>query len=82
MYSQLDGEAIAIIFGVKRFNQYLYVGVFKLKMDHKPFIHIFSEERGYQYYPRGVYKDGHSPWEHTIIPFIIEKARTTVVLLP
>lgn len=44
-YSQLDREAIAIIFGVKRFHQYLYGGVFELKMDHKPLIHIFSEKK-------------------------------------
>ena len=35
-YSQLDREVLAIIFGVKRFHQYLYGQEFELKTDHKP----------------------------------------------
>ena len=45
-YSQLDKEALAIVFGVRRFHQYLYGRSFELKTDHKPLIYIFSEKKG------------------------------------
>ena len=45
-YSQLDKEALAIIFGVWKYHQYLYGREFELKTDHKPLIYIFSEKKG------------------------------------
>ena len=44
-YSQLDKEALAIVYGVKHYHQYLYGRLFELKTDHKPLIHIFSEKK-------------------------------------
>ena len=41
-YSQLDKEAPAIVFGVKKHHQYPYGRRFELKTDHKPLTHIFS----------------------------------------
>lgn len=35
-YSQLDKEALAIIFGVKRFHQYIYGRKFIILSDHEP----------------------------------------------
>uniref|UniRef100_A0A1X7T330 Integrase zinc-binding domain-containing protein n=1 Tax=Amphimedon queenslandica TaxID=400682 RepID=A0A1X7T330_AMPQE len=40
-----DPEALAIIFGVKKYHQFFYGRQFTLKMDHKPLIHIFSEKK-------------------------------------
>ena len=42
-YSQLDKEGLAIIFGVKRFHQYLAGRIFSIYSDHKPLQHIFAE---------------------------------------
>lgn len=47
-YSQLHKEATAIIFGVKKFHQYLYgrKDPFILKTDHKPLLAIFGKNTG------------------------------------
>ena len=44
-YPQLDKEALAIVFGVKKYHQYLYGRKFELKTDHKPLTHIFSPSK-------------------------------------
>ena len=46
IYSQLDKEALAIIFGVKRFHQYIYGRTFQLVSDHKPLMSILDAQRG------------------------------------
>ena len=44
-YSQLDKEALAIIFGVKHYHQYLYGREFVILSDHKPLKHIFNASK-------------------------------------
>lgn len=44
-YSQLDKEALAIVFGVKHYHQYLYRREFVILSDHKPLKHIFSASK-------------------------------------
>ena len=44
-YSQLDKEAAAIMFGVKRFHQYLYGRKFSIVSDHKPLQYLLNEKK-------------------------------------
>ena len=44
-YSQLEKEALAIVFGVQRFHSYLVANHFELVTDHKPLLALLHEHR-------------------------------------
>ena len=45
-YSQIQKEALAVIFALKKFHQFLYGRNFILVTDHKPLIALFGPKKG------------------------------------
>ena len=44
-YSQIEKEALAVVFAVKRLHQYLYGQSFISRADHKPLVKIFGAKK-------------------------------------
>ena len=45
-YSQIEKEGLVIIFGVKKFDQYVYGCPFQIITDHKPLIGLLHGHKG------------------------------------
>lgn len=44
-YLQLNKEALAIVYGVKQFHQYVYGQTFTILSENKPLVYIFDETK-------------------------------------
>lgn len=45
-YGQIEKEALSLVFGVRKFHQYIYRQKFVLVTDHKPLTPVFRPKRG------------------------------------
>ena len=65
-YSQLEKEALAIVFAVKKFHQYLYGVHFTIQSDHQPLSFLFNEHKSW-HPPES--RGGLCHWQHIVTTY-------------
>ena len=74
-YGQIEKEALALVFGVRKFHRYIYGRRFLLLTDHKPLLSIFGSKVGISAYSANRLQR----WELVLLAydFVIEYRRST-----
>jgi len=74
-YSTIEKEALAIIFGEKKFHQFLYGRRLTIQTDHKPLEDLLNEKKGAPNKPPQECSDGPLLWQrmNTRLPTKQEK---------
>ena len=80
-YAQLDKEGAAVIFGLKKFYQYMYGQKFKILTDHKPLLGLFKADKGVQPWHHQEFKGGPYFWQPMTMNWSTEKAKLTTTLM-
>ena len=76
--SQLDKEALAIVFGVKKFHRYLFGRQFTICSDHKPLQHLFSSTVSFHHKHQQKSNVGHWSWASMNITLSINQETASI----
>ena len=76
-YAQIEREGLALVFGVRRFHQYLYGRPFILVKNHRPLCKIPGSKQGIPLWLQHGCRGGPSPLVHTSILLNISMVQLT-----